>query len=53
MILLKFITIYSYNVFYSILELKTSKEKLKSSGEKVSVLETTVQTLQEENVGKL
>ena len=46
MILLKFITIYSYNVFYSTLELRAAKEK-------VSVLETKVQTLQEENIGKL
>ena len=41
-----FITIYSSNVFYSILELKKSKEK-------VSVLQTKVQTLQEVYVGKL
>ena len=33
-------------LFYSILELQASKEK-------VSVLETKVQTLQKENVGKL
>ena len=38
--------LFTDNMFFTILELKASKEE-------VSVLKTEVQTLQEENVGKL